>query len=339
MYLRRRMDSQGFVSLEFIAGFNRIKHLSADIELVKLVCQQSSVVQYRTGEDGQDRLRRREGWEQWVLNMADRDTVAQNEGPKELRQPPVPQPTGFDQSNLPQWPMSAGEPTGPYGSNGSFPQMNGYGHGSAQDEARVTDNVPNGTAPEESSDGVVPNGHPIEASTKAVSFESDSFSEAQVASLMVIVRKLDQSQSYAKLPLASRTFSNDFIDSKHDTLVRLYWIKNQEAPVHSIPPDSFQESYSQLRSKALKQRHDASLGTTPYDMGVLYQFWSHFLLRNFNTRMYDEFRYFAFQDATDRLTEVGLSNLVKFHQESLLSSQGQIRERMVRHFLNLVKVS
>jgi hypothetical protein len=57
MFLRRRMDSQGFVSLEFIAGFNRIKHLSTDLELIKLVCQQSSVVQYRTGEDGQDRLR------------------------------------------------------------------------------------------------------------------------------------------------------------------------------------------------------------------------------------------------------------------------------------------
>jgi la-related protein 1 len=161
------MDSQGFVSLEFIAGFNRIKHLSTDIELIKLVCQQSSAIQYRTGEDGQDRLRPREGWDRWVLNMAERDTVAQNEGPKELRHPPVPQPSGFDQANLPQWPVSAGA---------SFPQMNGYSHGSAQDEAPVLDSVPNGTAPEESSDSAVPNGHPVEDATKAVSPEPYSFS-------------------------------------------------------------------------------------------------------------------------------------------------------------------
>jgi la-related protein 1 len=173
MYLRRRMDSQGFVSLEFIAGFNRIKHLSTDLELIKLVCQQSNGVQYRTGEDGQDRLRRREGWEQWVLAMADRDSVAQNEGPKELHQPPVPQPTAFDQSALPQWPMSAGEAPGPYG---SFPQVNGFSHVSAQDEAPVTDSLPNSTAPEESKDGAVLNGHSIETSTKVVSSEPDSFS-------------------------------------------------------------------------------------------------------------------------------------------------------------------
>ncbi|KAH7414227.1 hypothetical protein DE146DRAFT_750388 [Phaeosphaeria sp. MPI-PUGE-AT-0046c] len=172
MYLRRRMDSQGFVSLDFIAGFNRIKHLSSDLELIKLVCQQSSVVQYRTGEDGQDRLRRREGWEQWVLTMADRDAVAQNEGPKELHHPPVPHPSGFDQSNTSQWPMSAVEPTGPYGSNASYPQTDGHGHG--QDSAPATDGVANGTS-ENTIDAAVTNGQPIEASTKAVSPNPISF--------------------------------------------------------------------------------------------------------------------------------------------------------------------
>jgi la-related protein 1 len=165
MYLRRRMDSQGFVSLEFIAGFNRIKHLSTDIELIKLVCQQSNVVQYRTGEDGQDRLRRRDGWEQWVLNMADRDAVARNEGPKELHQPPVAQPNGFDGANPPQWPMSAVEPSGHYGNHAGFPQMNGYSHGGAQDGVAAKDSLPNGTPSDEVRDDAAPNGHPIEAST------------------------------------------------------------------------------------------------------------------------------------------------------------------------------
>jgi la-related protein 1 len=210
MFMRRRMDSQGFVSLEFIAGFNRIKHLSTDLELIKLVCQQSSVVQYRTGEDGQDRLRRREGWEQWVLNMADRDAVAQNDGPKELRQPPVPQPTnGFDQAFHPQWPMSAVEPSGHFANLAAFPQMNGYSHSGAQDSASTTNNILNG-------DGAAPNGHPVEAATKAVSPEPDSFCDAQIASLTVIVRKQDHlSSSVTPLLATSRTFSNGSVDSKH----------------------------------------------------------------------------------------------------------------------------
>ena len=216
MYLRRHMDSQGFVSLEFITGFNRIKHLSTDLELIRLVCQQSNVIEYRTSEDGQDRLRRREGWDQWVLDMADRDKSAQNEGPKELHRPPVPHPAGFDQSNPPQWQaMSTGMPTGMHGNDGSYAQMNGY-HGIPQDAGlAVPENLPNGTATEGPNGDAVTNGHPTESSTVV---SGDSFSDAQVESLTVIVRKQDQSLSPALPPSASRTFSNGSIDSKHGVL-------------------------------------------------------------------------------------------------------------------------
>ena len=166
MYLRRHMDSQGFVSLEFIAGFNRIKHLSTDVELIKLVCQQSNVIEYRTSEDGLDRLRRREGWEQWVLNMADRDQTAQNDGPKELHRPPVPHPTGFDQSIPPQWPiMSPGMPAGAYGNDGSYATTNGY-HGVVQDSVLAEPEFAPNRAADETQTGVaVVNGQPTSTPT------------------------------------------------------------------------------------------------------------------------------------------------------------------------------
>ena len=210
------MDSQGFVSLEFIAGFNRIKQLSADLELIKLVCQQSHAVEYRTSEDGQDRLRRRDNWDQWVLDMAERDASAQNEGPKELHRPPVPHPAGYDQPNHPQWQaMSPGMSTGVYGNESSYTQMNGY-HGVSQDAAlAVPENVPNGTTIEGQNGDAVPNGHSTESST-AVS--GDSFSDAQVQNLIVIVRKQAQSKSPVLPHFASRTFSNGSIDSNHDVL-------------------------------------------------------------------------------------------------------------------------
>jgi la-related protein 1 len=208
------MDSQGFVSLDFIAAFNRIKQLTTDVELLKLVCQQSSHVQYRTGEDGKDRLRRREGWEQWVLNMAERDESAQNEGPKELHNPPVPNPAGFDQANPPQYPvMHAG-----YGNDISYPQAAEFVPGAPQDGATAsTEELSNGTTKEAVDGDAVPSGHPTEESTKAVS-DFDSFSDAQLESLTVIVRKQDRSRRRACPPPASRTFSNGFLDSKSDMM-------------------------------------------------------------------------------------------------------------------------
>jgi la-related protein 1 len=209
MYLRKHMDSQGFVSLEFIAGFNRIKSLSPDLDIIRLVCQQSSVIEYRTSEIGQDRLRRKDGWAQWVLDMAERDLSAQNEGPNELHQPQVSRPAGFA-----QWPMSPGFPAGPHGNDGAYSQMNGF-HGAPQDTAMApAEKSVNGAATEETNGAAVSNGHPIESSTKAVSGEPDSFSNFQLDSLTVVVRKQNQSQ-LALPPFVSRTFSNGSIDSKH----------------------------------------------------------------------------------------------------------------------------
>jgi la-related protein 1 len=52
--------------------------------------------------------------------------------------------------------------------------------------------------------------------------------------------------------------------------------------------------------------------------------------------MYDEFCRLAFEDAADHRSEVGLSNLLKFYVEAMLSSQNLMRERVARDYINLV---
>ncbi|KAL4976730.1 hypothetical protein BDW66DRAFT_46808 [Aspergillus desertorum] len=81
IYLRKHMDSQGFVALSVIANFKRVKQLSEDFELLRHASRQLKAAEYYAGEDGIDRLRPRERWEQWVLPMEQRDPSAQNAGP------------------------------------------------------------------------------------------------------------------------------------------------------------------------------------------------------------------------------------------------------------------
>lgn len=80
MFLRKQMDSQGFVPLNVLASFKRVKSLTEDFELLRHVSRQLRNVECQTGEDGIDRLRPREKWQQWVLPVDQREPAAQHDG-------------------------------------------------------------------------------------------------------------------------------------------------------------------------------------------------------------------------------------------------------------------
>jgi hypothetical protein len=78
------MDGQGYVPLSVIANFKRIKTLTEDsmtMDSLRYVCQQVKSVEFLPGPDGDDRLRRREGWRDFVLPVEERFETARNEGP------------------------------------------------------------------------------------------------------------------------------------------------------------------------------------------------------------------------------------------------------------------
>ncbi|KHN98526.1 La domain family [Metarhizium album ARSEF 1941] len=84
MYLRKRMDSQGFVNLPFIAAFKRIRELTSDVALIRAVCETSSDLDFVVGDDDIERLRRRHGWQNFILPLEDRDEFARNPGPAQV---------------------------------------------------------------------------------------------------------------------------------------------------------------------------------------------------------------------------------------------------------------
>lgn len=84
LFLRKHMDGQGYVPLNVIANFKRIKTLTEDnmtMDNLRYVCQQVKSVEYLPGMDGEDRLRRREGWRDFVLPVEERFESARNDGP------------------------------------------------------------------------------------------------------------------------------------------------------------------------------------------------------------------------------------------------------------------
>lgn len=116
----------------------------------------------------------------------------------------------------------------------------------------------------------------------------------------------------------------------------MFWVKDKETPIDSLPNDLTHESYNVFRRTALEQRDSSVTGNCHSDMDVLYQFWSHFLIRNFNTRMYDEFRRFSFEDASDRQSYVGIRNLIQYYDEAI-AGQKVISDDIARDFVELVK--
>ena len=229
------MDSQGFVFLSVLAKFNRIRQLTQDMELIRYVCLNSSNIEFRLGTDGTDRLRKREGWQQWVLNMEERDPSAQNDGL-----------TPSQQSRDPHLPMS----DIPYvydDRQGTLPRFNGAGPKPEEGQYMPPDGIAQPFVPPTSS--AMTNGNisgtpvtqtPLTAavpdfapglpslntrglSLDATSHGASSFTDEQVESLMIVVRKPVNPMAPLPPPFhsqTSRTFSNGSIDGRtiHDEL-------------------------------------------------------------------------------------------------------------------------
>ncbi|KXT03898.1 hypothetical protein AC578_9318 [Pseudocercospora eumusae] len=387
MFLRKNMDSQGYVFLDIIANFNRIKHLTQDKELLKAVCLKSDNIDIRYGvDDGKLRLRKREGWDQFLLPKEQRDASVQNDDSQELRRPEVPQQQ-FAAPPPPAYrgPLSAGLPDAQhrrsfdpgYAANGS--QLHPFSPlGEQYGELTNGDDHHRGRAAKSPiRENSVSPGQPFIGASGHAHHEPDVFPDDQMHILTVVVKPSTAKQSHA----ASRTFSNGSIDTRSiftemeksndekpktngEPLVNgssspsisrhaspssdrspdknnvkgytLLWIKDKEIPTEQYPENSTHEPYHSLRVRALSQREEAATGTCPYDLDVLYQFWSHFLIRNFNNKVYGEFKFFANNDAQERHNDTGLQNLVQFYAKALLSSS-PIREHVVKDYVELVK--
>jgi len=226
MFLRKHMDSQGFVFLSLLTNFNRIRQLTSDIELIRSVCRMSPTIDIQTGMDGLDRVRKAEGWQQWVLNMEERDPTVRNEAPVVMQQPAMWDPFRSHGNATVLSPRSSGA-TGQnrMGSLATQP-MNGITPLSPPSVPDAMHNgyVGNGPISQTPLSAAVPdftpglqlvNGNTMSSLEPPPGSPKNTFSDEQVESLMIVIRKPHTSTTSSRLPFpfaASRTFSNGSID-------------------------------------------------------------------------------------------------------------------------------
>ncbi|KAG1468569.1 hypothetical protein G6F56_003759 [Rhizopus delemar] len=95
LFLRKQMDANGFVDVSFVAEFNRVKGLTTDLDLIREALDGSKIIE-RNG----DKLRKREGWETWILPAVQSEPKKESkelkEEPKTREVPKVKEPTAAE---------------------------------------------------------------------------------------------------------------------------------------------------------------------------------------------------------------------------------------------------
>ncbi|KAF5765181.1 putative la-type HTH domain, winged helix-like DNA-binding domain superfamily [Helianthus annuus] len=84
IYLRRCMDEEGWVPVNFIAGFNKVLCLTDNVQLILDVMQQSTVVEVQG-----NKMRRRDDWVRWLMPPGVQDSLGRHSQPGGGDPPPV----------------------------------------------------------------------------------------------------------------------------------------------------------------------------------------------------------------------------------------------------------
>ncbi|KAJ5113661.1 hypothetical protein N7456_002195 [Penicillium angulare] len=351
MFLRRQMDSQGFVALNVIASFKRVKSLTEDFELLRHVSRQLRYVEYQTGEDGIDRLRPRERWAQWVLPYDQRDTAAQHEGVRPAQ-------------------LAKNDENVPFNNHVDAPT-----NGSLHPVSRQF--IPNGTSANNSQtlSSAAPEFLPsAQNEISNVGAPKDYFS-SHTAGLGLTSpfydpnslenANIDESQSARGLdshkptpfpsPPVTAAPLNGFDERKiYRSVQRFARSTDKPSPRNSRLPSETKEKshYFKKRPASLTNQSDISrinapgspdprirtAGDDPPVGFASYQICYQALMETFNLQMYNDFRRSALDDLFTRHIENGFNVLMEYYRASVVRPHRRLPDEVLSDMINLCRI-
>ncbi|KAJ5995466.1 Winged helix-turn-helix transcription repressor DNA-binding [Penicillium waksmanii] len=319
MFLRRQMDSQGFVPLGVIASFKRVKSLTEDFELIRHISRQLRTVEYQTGEDGVDRLRPRERWAQWILPYDQREPSAQHEGAA---------PAAHSSKTDENVPFNA------HGPNGSVP--NGTQHFVSNGTSPRGSQSLSSTAPEFQpsmpQNEIANVGYPMDTHrypAETCGLDPNPTSPPSICSGRAVLansfESVDDDDETIRPPSVVRQHRNSAWKGKANK--------------------SYQKSLNVNNSSEHSSSNHASGGRTnkrPPKSGLLtgppYHSWSDYLTRTFDLSLYNEFRRTALDDFFTRHVDYGFNALMWFYKRYLYG-RSPIPEPVISDIIGLSRSS
>ncbi|CAG8087292.1 unnamed protein product [Penicillium olsonii] len=316
MFLRKQMDSQGFVPLHVLASFKRVKSLTEDFELLRHVARQLRTVEYHTSEDGVDHLRPREKWQQWVLPVDQREPAAQHEGA-------APIPKSDENAPINPQPESA--------INGSAPQFVPNGTAKTSLSSTAPEFMPSvpPTAGSEITNVGYPMDSPLSPEDLPASFVPfpwddpnvdidparglDSRSEPPLPSDLVPAAgpmSFDKKPNPFHASGAAHTVESSFVESRHPE-PNSSGGRRPFTDTLNYVPNSFDSSFNG-RGRSVARR-------SSIENSASYESWSSLLAQNFDFNLYNDFRRSALDDLLTRHVDHGFNALVEFYRKSLLT--------------------
>ncbi|RPB14997.1 hypothetical protein P167DRAFT_552247 [Morchella conica CCBAS932] len=338
VWLRERMDSDGFVKLSLVAGFPRIRNLTTDMNILREACLRSHEIQIAHGVD-EFHVRKAVGWETWILSEKERDPSAQCDqsswqiDPRQRSQqnsnsgsplemsgsaaPFMPGPIRGQGQNA----ITPGAP--PFVPSGIFPPV----FATTPLSANVPEFSPNGAV---YLNGTAENSRPV----------PDEFFIEDSQRLVVVTRRPGHTS-----PLGSPSMSGiNGVGTNGSTSAivnrpsfgldsEVGWLLKEDN--QSLESDSYiHRLYPHALLQAQQQR-ESSGATKNSEMITLYKFWSHFLCAKFNNLMYEDFRRYAFSDA-DASQRFGLECIYKFYENGLVTRE-HFHDKLIQDLVALVK--
>lgn len=329
--------------LSFIQTFNRINSHTKDIFALRDACLQSQEVQLIAGQDD-FYVRKREGWETWVLKEEDRDPSTRREAGVFSNQ--------YNSTSTPPGEMSAdAQPFYPGAPqmHAYFPQPVDHQQYAMQGQTNLSPNVaefsPQGT----------PQTNGTDKNTQIVQFHPEEIADDSIATLMVVSKKSVGGSSPSSPGQQLNGVSN--ITERLQEAV----ITNGDGPGHnekSVKPNKqgktvtdigwfsapksgytveegvVHRSYSEVRALVDLQRSGSGPQRSS-DLNTLYKFWSHLLVDSFNSSMYNDFKRLALEDA-DNGDRHGIDELFKFYGRSF-RQRNTVGYNIIGEFMSLVR--